>query len=157
MERDKAVCDLAIAQGQRRDYEARRGAGFAHAAYLEALTDLRNQLEAALSSTAQEGADTSRPPGGALVERIKALQAAHTLDAAPERAAPRPTATVAEAITTRIRQREQAETASQPDDEPSPGAPAPSVPPPATAPEPPAMPVQAPPEPWTPPQQLRLF
>ena len=97
-----------------RDYEARLGAGFAHAAYLEALTDLRNQLEAALSSTAQEGAEASRPPVGALVERIKALQAAHTLDAAPERAAPRPTATVAEAITTRIRQREQAETAPQP-------------------------------------------
>ena len=41
-ERDKATRDLTIAQGQRRDYEARLGAGFAHAAYLHALTDLRN-------------------------------------------------------------------------------------------------------------------
>lgn len=157
MERDKATRDLAIAQGQRRDYESRLGAGFAHAGYLEALTALRAQLEAALSSTAQEAAEASLPPVGELVERLKALQAAHTLDAAPERSAPRPTATVAEAITTRIRQREQAETASQPDDEPSPGAPPTPAPLPATALEPPATPVQAPPEPWTPPQQLRLF
>jgi hypothetical protein len=156
-ERDKATRDLAIAQGQLRDYEARLGAGFVHAAYLEALTDLRTQLEAALSNTTQEGAEASRPTVGALVEHIKALQAAYTLDAAPERAAPRPTTTVAEAITTRIRQREQAETASQPDDAPSPGAPPTPAPLPATALEPPATPVQAPPEPWTPPQQLRLF
>jgi hypothetical protein len=157
MERDTATRDLAIAQGQRRDYESRLGAGFAHAGYLEALTALRTQLEAALSSTAQEAAEASLPPVGELVERLKALQAAHTLDAAPERSAPRPTATVAEAITTRIRQREQAETASQPDDEPSPGDPPTPAPLPATALEPPATPVQAPPEPWTPPQQLRLF
>jgi hypothetical protein len=156
-ERDKARRDLTIAQGQRRDYEARLGAGFAHAAYLETLTGLRNQLEAALSSTAQEGAEASLPPVGELVERIKALQAAHTLDTTPERAAPRPTVTVAEAITTRIRQREQAETAPQPDDEPSPVTPTTPAPPPATAPEPPTTPAQAQPEPWQPPQQLRLF
>jgi hypothetical protein len=148
-ERDKTRRDLEIAQGQLRDYEARLGAGFAHAAY----------LEAALSSTAQESAEASRPTVGALVERIKALHAAHTLDAAPERAAPCPTTTVAEAITTRIRQREQAEAAPQLD-EPSPVAPTTPAPLPATAPEPPATPAQVhtvPPEPWQPPQQLRLF
>ena len=122
-ERDTARRDLAIAQGQLRDYEARLGTGFTHAAYLEALTTLRNQLEAALASTAQDGAEGSLPSVGALVERLKALHAAHTLDAAPERAAPRPTATVAEAITTRIRQREQAEAAPQPEDVPSPVSP----------------------------------
>ena len=37
-ERDKARRDLEIAQGQLRDYEARLGAGFPHATYLEALT-----------------------------------------------------------------------------------------------------------------------
>jgi hypothetical protein len=170
MERDKATRDLAITQGQLRDYEASVGVGFAHATYLDRigkcifpalqvqdLTDLRTQLEIALSSMAEEAAEASRPTVGALVERIKALQAAHALDAAPERAAPRPTATVAEAITTRIRQREQADTAPQPDDEPAPVASAPPVPPPATAPEPPAMPAQAQPEPWQPPQQLRPF
>ena len=66
----------------------------------------------------------SLPTVGDLVERLKALHAAHTLEAAPERSAPRRTATVEEAITTRIRQREQAETAPQPDDEPSPVVPA---------------------------------
>ena len=89
-ERDKATRDLAIAQGQLRDYEARLGAGFAHAAYLEELTTLRNQLEAALSRTAQEAAEASLPTVGALVARLKALHAAHTLDAAPERSAPTP-------------------------------------------------------------------
>ena len=94
---------------------------------------------------------------GALVERITALQAAHTLDAAPERSAPRHPATVAEAVTTRIRRREQADTAAQQDGPPSPVTPAPLAPHPATAPEPSATPAQAQPEPWQPPQQLRLF
>jgi len=155
-ERDKARRDLEIAQGQRRDYEARLGTAFAHAAYLEALTGLRNQLEAALSGPAQDSAEEARPPVGVLVERLKALHAAHTLDAVPERAAPRRTATVEEAITTRIRQREQAEAVPQPEEEPPPVAPATPTPP-AIAPEPPTTPPQACQEAWTPPQQLRLF
>jgi hypothetical protein len=147
VERDKARRDLEIAQGQCRDYEARLGVGFAHAAYLAELTGLRNQLEAALSGTAQEGTDASLSTVGGIVERLKALHAAHTLDAAPPRSAPRGTATVEEAITTRIRQREQAEAASQPDAAPEPVSPATPAPLPATAPARPA----------TPPQQLRLF
>jgi hypothetical protein len=159
-ERDKTARDLAIAQGQRRDYEARLGTAFAHTAYLEALTALRNQLEAALYRTAQDRGEASLPPMGELVERIKALQAAHTLDATLERPAPRPTATVAEAITTRIRQREQAEATPQPDDEPSPATPPTPALMPATTPEQLATLAQVttvPPEPWRPPQQLRLF
>jgi hypothetical protein len=156
-ERDKAIRDLTIAQGQLRDYETHLGAGFAHAAYLEELTGLRHQLEAALSHTAQEAAERSLPTVGALVERLKALKAAHTLDAAPLRSAPRRTATVEEAITTRIRQREQAEAALQPEAVPAPGSPAQPAPQPATAPARPVPPPQAPMEPWTPPQQLRLF
>jgi hypothetical protein len=158
-ERDKATRDLAIAQGQLRDYEARLGAGFAHATYLEALTGLRHQLEAALSRTAHEGADASLPTVGALVERLKALQAAHTVEAVPERATPRRTATVEEAITTRIRQREQAEATPQPDGVPTPVPPTPPTPLPATALARPATLPQARPrpEPWRRPQQLRLF
>ena len=121
------------------------------------MTDLRNQLEAALSRPTQDGAEASLPPVGALVERLKAMHAAHTLDAAPERSAPRRAATVEEAITTRIRQREQVEAAPPPVDEPSPVVPTTPAPPLATAPEPPVTPVQAQPEPWQPPQQLRLF
>jgi hypothetical protein len=155
-ERDKATRDLAIAQGQCRDYETRVGAGFAHAAYLEALTALRTQLEAALSSTTHEEAEGSLPTVGDLVARLKALHAAHTVEAAPERSALRRTATVEEAITTRIRQREQAETMPQPDEEPSLGVSATPAPQPVITP-PPAIPAQARPAPWQPPQQLRLF
>jgi hypothetical protein len=157
MEHDKATRDLAIARGQLRDYEARLGAAFAHAGYLAALTDLRNQLEAALSRSAQDSAEASLPPVGTLVERLKALHAAHTLEAAPERSTPRRTATVEEAITTRIRQREQAEPAPQPEDTPAPISPPTPPPMPATTPAPPVTPAQARPAPWTPPQQLRLF
>ena len=52
-EREKTTRDLDIAQGQQRDYQARLGGGFAHEPYLEELTGLRNQLEAALSGTEQ--------------------------------------------------------------------------------------------------------
>jgi hypothetical protein len=156
-ERDKATRDLAIAQGQCRDYATRVGAGFAHAAYLEALTALRTQLEAALSSTTHEEAEGSLPTLGDLVERLTALHAAHTLEAAPQRSASRSTvATIEEAITTRIRQRAQAEAMPKSDEEPSPVVPTTPPPQPVTTP-PPATPAQARPAPWQPPQQLRLF
>jgi hypothetical protein len=155
-ERDKARRDLEIARGQLHDYEARLGTGFAHATYLETLTALRSQLEAALSSTTHEEAEGSLPTVGDLVERLKALHAAHTVEAAPERSAPRRTATVEEAITARIRQRAQAESAAQPDVAPSPVVPATPAPPPVTTPQP-ATPAPARPAPWQPPQQLRLF
>ena len=161
-ERDTAARDLAIAQGQRRDYEARLGTTFAHAGYLAELTALRHQLETALSRPAQEGAEASLPSVGTLVERLTALHAAHILEATPEWSAARRTATVEEAITTRIRQREQTEAVTEPTDPPSPAASATHAPAPAAAPEspitaPPAPALQAPPAPWTPPQQLRLF
>jgi N12 class adenine-specific DNA methylase len=173
LERDKATRDLAIAQGQVRDYDARLGGGFAHTVYLEELTRLRHQLETALSGTAQEDAAGSLPSVGVLVERLKALRAAHTLDTAPEQTAkPRP-ATMAEAVTTRIRQRVQAEARPQPEDVPSPLSPVMSASSTATAPErptslpqgegacpAPATPPQlrpSRPASWTPPQQLRLF
>ena len=114
-------------------------------------------FRSALSRPAQDGAEASLPPVGALVERLKALHTAHTLDAAPERSAPRRAATVEEAITTRIRQREQAEAASEPDDVPVPVAPPTPAPLPVTTPAPSATSPQARPAPWTPPQQLRLF
>jgi len=133
------------------------GAAFAHTGYLDELADLRNQLEAALSSTARQVSDEPLPPGGAIVARIKTLKAAHTLEATPQRSVTRTTAAVEEAITTRIRQREQAEAAPQPEAVPAPVAPAQPTPPPAAVPARPATLPQAQPEPWTPPQQLRLF
>jgi hypothetical protein len=108
-ERDRTARDAGIARGQQRDYEARLGATFAHTAYLDELTGLRNQLEAALSSTAQQATEAPLPSTGEIVARIKTLQAAHTLEAAPERTAPRCAATVEESVTSRIRNRSQAQ------------------------------------------------
>jgi hypothetical protein len=94
---------------------------------------------------------------GVLVERLKSLHAAHTLEAAPERSTPRHTATAEEAITTRIRQREQTKATPEQEDQPSPVTPAPLAPLPSTVPARPATLPQARPAPWMPPQQLRLF
>jgi hypothetical protein len=133
MEREKTARDLGIAQGQLRDYEARLGAGFAHAGYLNELTGLRNQLEAALSGPTQQVSDTPISAVDEIVKRIKTLKAANTLEAAPARTAPRPQATVEEAITTRIRQREQAELLPQLETTPPPVSPETTAPLPLTA------------------------
>jgi hypothetical protein len=135
-ERDTTAREVSIAQGQQRDYEARLGAGFAHAGYLEELTTLRNQLEAALSSNTQQVSEEPLAAVGNIVQRIKTLQAAHTLEVAPARTAPRHTATVEEAITTRIRRREQTEPAPQPEMAPPPVLPVTPAPLPLSAPEP---------------------
>ena len=112
-----------------RDYEARLGAGFAHAGYLNELTGLRTQLEAALSGTTQQVSDAPISAVDEIVKRIKTLKATYTLEAAPARTAPRPQATVEEAITTRIRQREMVEPPPQPNPPPvSPETPAPLPP-----------------------------
>jgi hypothetical protein len=66
---------------------------------------------------------------------IKTLKASHTLEAAPARTASRPQATVEEAITTRIRQREQAEPLPQLETTPPPVPPETTAPLPPTAPE----------------------
>jgi hypothetical protein len=66
------------------------GSAFQHDGYLEELTRLRNQLEGALSSTTQAH-DTD-----GLVQQIKALRAANTIEASPERTAQRKTATLEE-------------------------------------------------------------
>jgi N12 class adenine-specific DNA methylase len=134
-EHEKTARDLGIAQGQLRDYEARLGAGFAHAGYLNELTGLRNQLEAALSSNTQQVSDTPVSVVDEIVTRIKTLKAAHTLEATPARTAPRPQATVEEAITTRIRQRAQVEPPPQMETTPLPVSPATPAPLPPNAPE----------------------
>jgi hypothetical protein len=103
-EREKTKRDLDIAQGQQRDYQTRLGGGFAHEPYLEELTGLRNQLEAALSGTKQPG-NPILPPVHELAARSKALMAAHTIEPAPERSTIRRAATAEESVTTRIRRR----------------------------------------------------
>ena len=114
-EREKTQRDLDIAQGQLSDYEARLGGTFAHAAYLEELTRLRDQLETRLSASEAAPETDALPPVHVLVARIKALKAAHTIDATPERSATRRSATAEASVTTRIRQRLQDISAPQPE------------------------------------------
>jgi hypothetical protein len=157
-EQEKTTRDLAIAQGQLRDYEARLGSAFTHTGYLDELTILRNQLETALSSTAQQVSEMPLAEIGGIVERIKTLKATNTLEAAPARTAPRSVTTVEEAITTRIRQREQVEPPPQPEITPPPVSPAMPAPLPPNAPEPPPSLVEGPGErrfPATPAQPRR--
>ena len=116
---DTARQDLAIAEGQLRDHQARLGRPFPHDAYLGELTDLRDQLKAGLSQATPEPG-TSRPVAE-LAERIKALKAAHTIDAAPERTAPRRIA-AEEPVTARIRRRNAPEPAIEPPAEPNAGS-----------------------------------
>ena len=97
--------DLAIAESQLRDYQSRIGAVFAHEDYFSQLTHLRGQLKAVLSGTTAEEGGEPLPPAHELAERIKALKASHTIDAAPERIGSRKGGTAAEPVTTRIRRK----------------------------------------------------
>jgi hypothetical protein len=77
------------------------------------LTDLRDQLKAGLSATAELQADATRPTASQLAERIKALKSAYTIDATPQRERQKHS-TAEEPITARIRRRTEAFSASEP-------------------------------------------
>ncbi len=112
--------ELAIAERQLRDFQARLGKPFAHEAYLDELSALRDQLKAALAESAPQ--TEPRQPGVAeLAERIKALRSANTVEAVPPRQAKRRTAG-AEPITARIR-RQHMPAPSSPADAPAPPQP----------------------------------
>jgi hypothetical protein len=102
---DSTRQDLALAQGQLRDYEARLGSPFGHEAYLAELTRLRDQLKAGLSGAPPEPGAPPLPPVAEIAERIKALKSAHTIESAPERTKARGATRAEEPVTARIRQR----------------------------------------------------
>jgi hypothetical protein len=102
-QREKARQELAIAQGQLRDYQTRLGAPFAHDAYMEELARLRDQLKAGLSGANPEHGAEPLPPVAELAERIKALRAAHTVEAAPQRLGARSRTAAEQPVTARIR------------------------------------------------------
>jgi len=93
--------DLELAQRQLHDYEARVGQPFAHAGYLERLAALRDQLKTGLSGAERKEGE---PTVADLAERIKALRAENTVEAAPERTATR-RVSAEEPVTARIRRR----------------------------------------------------
>jgi N12 class adenine-specific DNA methylase len=101
--------DLAIAESQLRDYRERLGKPFPHDKYLSELTDLRDQLKAGLSAAAHQSGNDKGPKVSELAERIKALKAANTIEAAPQRIQ-RKQAAAEEPITARIRRRQEANT-----------------------------------------------
>lgn len=102
--------DLAIAESQLRDYQARLGQAFPHEAYLSELTGLRDQLKAKLSAGHDSGEDRG-PTTSELAESIKALKAANTIEATPQRTERRQTA-AEEPITARIRRRQEGHSAN---------------------------------------------
>ncbi|MBX9580303.1 MAG: DEAD/DEAH box helicase family protein [Gemmataceae bacterium] len=98
--------DLAVAEGQLRDYQARLGRPFAHEGYLASLTDLRDQLKAGLSAGGQPADGGDGSDAVELADRIKALKAANAIEAAPQRGG-QTQATAEEPITARIRRRQE--------------------------------------------------
>lgn len=118
--------DLAIARGQLRDHEARIGHSFPHDAYRAELTGLRDQLKAGLSQATPEPG-TELKPVPVLAAHITSLKAAHTVEAAPERTAPRHIA-AEEPVTARIRRRTEAATVIEPHAEAEPATPPAEIP-----------------------------
>ena len=108
---DRVRQDLGIAESQLRDYRERLGKPFFHDTYLAELTTLRDQLKAGLSGATPETGNETGPNVSELAERIKTLNAAHTIDATPERTAQR-RSSAEEPVTARIRRMTEAVPAS---------------------------------------------
>jgi N12 class adenine-specific DNA methylase len=94
--------DLAIAEGQLRDYQTRLGKPFILESYLCELASLRDQLKAGLSGAAQKEGKAEGPSVSELAGRIKAIKAAHGVEAAPQRVRQKHSSSE-EPITARIR------------------------------------------------------
>ena len=95
--------EISLAQSQFRDYQQRLGQPFTHDAYLAELIELRDQLKAKLSTTAQT-AEGDQPTATELAQRIKLLRASNTLETTPQRSQRKAT-TAEEPITLRIQRR----------------------------------------------------
>jgi hypothetical protein len=85
------------------------GKPFPHEKYLGELTELRDKLKFGLSASAHDAGEGEGPCVSELAERIKALKAANTIEAAPQRVE-RKQAEAEEPVTARIRRRQEANT-----------------------------------------------
>ncbi|HZZ77125.1 MAG TPA: DEAD/DEAH box helicase family protein [Gemmataceae bacterium] len=100
---ERTLRDLALAEGQLRDFTDRHGLAFAHETYLGELTALRDALKVGLSENPPEGT----PPVAETADRIKALKASNVVDT-PAGARAERTVTAEEPVTRRIqRQRDE--------------------------------------------------
>jgi hypothetical protein len=131
---DRIRQDLAIAESQLRDYQARLGAPFLHDGYLSELTVLRDQLKAGLSGKAPEPGSEPPPSVSELAHRIKTLKAAHNIEATPERVRQKQVS-AEEPITARIRRRAKAASVSDPAIQPEAPEPEAATSPPAESPD----------------------
>ena len=127
---DRVRQDLAIAEPQLRDYQARLGAPFLHDGYLSELTALRDQLRVGLSGKTPEQGSEPPPSVSELAERIKALKAAHNIEAAPQRVRQKQSS-AEEPVTARIRRRTEAVLVSDPAIQPDAATSEPGTSPPA--------------------------
>jgi hypothetical protein len=115
---DRIRQDLAIAESQFRDYQARLGKPFLHDAVLSELANLRDRLKSCLSGTNPEPGTEPRPSVSELAEQIKALKSTNTIEGMPERAGRRHSS-AEEPVTARIRRRMEAILASDASIEPN--------------------------------------
>ncbi len=99
--------DLAIAEAQLRDYQARLGTPFLHESYLSQLTALRDQLKTGLSGAPPEPGAEAVPRISELAEQINALKAAHTIETTTQRVG-KHRSSAEEPVTARIRRRSEA-------------------------------------------------
>jgi hypothetical protein len=112
-EKQRTEQDLAIGRGQLNDFESRLGKPFEHAAYMDELSQLRDRLRVSLSGNVPEGA----APASEVAEKIKALRAANTVEAAPQRVGTRKAVAAEKPVTTRIRETIAEKPTEEPQDE----------------------------------------
>ena len=94
--------DIAIKEGQLRDYEGRLGKPFAHEEYASQLADLRDRLKIGLSERAPAGRIGT--PTAELAEQIRKLMESVTVEATPERTV-RKAVRAERPVTARIREK----------------------------------------------------
>ena len=98
--------DLQVARAQLADYETRRDQPFAHEDYLAALTSWRLHLARALQDETPAVIGPQLPLA-VIIDALKGLRSAHSIEPAPQRLSRQASASVEEAVTTRILARAQ--------------------------------------------------
>ena len=136
---DRVRQDLAIAEAQLRDYQARLGTPFTLDAYLVELTSLRDQLKTGLSGAPHEPGKDEGPSVSDLAERIKSLKAANSVEATPQRVRQKQS-TAEEPVTARIRRRAETSSTSDPAIQPDAETESGAAPAPRSSPDSPSKP-----------------
>jgi N12 class adenine-specific DNA methylase len=113
---DTTLHDLALAEGQLRDYESRLGQPFAHAEYLAKLTDRRDRLRIALSGKHAESPKSQLGNTSDLAAEIKTMCGEQSLVVSPNRVTTH-RVTAEEPVTAKIRRRNESREETDFDDD----------------------------------------